>query len=233
MGTKIKICGLTKPEDIDVLNALNVELAGFVFYKPSPRHLTQDRGVQLASRCRPEMERVALLVDPSDDEVDMALATISPHHIQLHGNESPERVNEIRRRGACDIIKALPIETAADFAQARDYADVANWFLFDAKPSRDALPGGNGDPFDWAHLSAYDQAQAYLLAGGLNPENVGRALQISQAPMVDISSGVESAPGEKDPKRMEQFVTAVRQADTAAAHTGEPHTGKPHTGKKE
>ena len=219
MPTKIKICGLTKPEDIEVLNALNVELAGFVFYKPSPRHLTQELGVQLAARCRPEMERVALLVDPSDDEVDMALATISPHHIQLHGNESPERVTEIRRRGACDIIKALPIETPADFVQARDYADAANWFLFDAKPSSDALsgalPGGNGDPFDWAHLSAYDQSQPYLLAGGLNPENVGRALEISQAPMVDISSGVESAPGEKDPERIEQFVKAVRQADAA------------------
>ena len=223
MPKKIKICGLTKPEDMDVLNALQVELAGFVFYKASPRHLSQDRAAQLAARCRPEMERVALLVDPSDDEVDMAMAAISPHHLQLHGQESPERVREIRRRGACDIIKALPIETPHDLAQARDYAAVADWFLFDAKPSPGGLPGGNGDPFDWTHLSAYDQSQAYLLAGGLTAENVGRALAISQAPMVDISSGVESAPGEKNPKRIEQFVKAVRQADT----------GTPDTARKE
>lgn len=214
MPTKIKICGLTKPEDIELLNTLEVELAGFVFYKPSPRHLTQDRAAQIASRCRPEMQRVALLVDPSDDEVDMALAAISPHHIQLHGHETPERVSEIRRRGACDIIKALPIESADDFATARDYAEVANWFLFDAKPSPDGLPGGNGDAFDWTQISAYDQSQAYLLAGGLSAQNVARAIEISRAPMVDISSGVESAPGEKDPQQIEQFVKAVRLADT-------------------
>ncbi len=210
ISAKIKICGVTQPEDIDTLNALEVDMAGFNFYKPSPRYLHEDRAAQMAGRCRPQMERVALLVDPSDDEIDMALAAISPHRLQLHGTESPARVAEIRTRHQCAIIKALSIQSAEDIKQAAAYDGVVDWFLFDAAPPADGLPGGNGETFDWTVLNAYDQSQPYLLAGGLNAANVGEALQISGASMVDISSGVERASGVKDHQKIEQFVSAVR-----------------------
>lgn len=210
MTAGIKICGVTKPQDIEALNALAVELVGFNFYKPSPRCLSLERAAQLAAKCRPEMERVALLVDPSDDDIDHALGMVSPHRLQLHGSETPARVTEIKRRSHCAIIKALPIAAAADFKNAHAYADCADWFLFDAKPPQGGLPGGNGDAFDWTALTAYDLSQPYLLAGGLHAGNVADALRISGAPMVDIASGVETAPGEKDLDLMTDFVAAVR-----------------------
>lgn len=210
MTPAIKICGVTKPDDIDALNMLAVELVGFNFYKPSPRCLSMEKAAQLAAKCRPEMERVALLVDPSDDDIDAALGMVSPHRLQLHGQETPERVAEIKRRSHCAIIKALPIASADDFAAARAYANCADWFLFDAKPPTDGMPGGNGEAFDWKALKAYDLSQPYLLAGGLHADNVGAAVRISGAPMVDIASGVETAPGEKDRTMMTDFVAAVR-----------------------
>jgi phosphoribosylanthranilate isomerase len=210
MTAKIKICGLTRPQDIETINHLGVDLAGFVFYKPSPRHLSEDQAAGLASKCARHIERVVLLVDPDNDMLDAALACVSPHHIQLHGHETPERVAEIRARSHCQIIKALPVSSAEDIAKAQNYKGLANWFLFDARPPEDGLPGGNGETFDWTLLNAYDGAQPYLLAGGLRADNVAEALRITHAPMVDISSGVEAAPGEKDAELMSQFVTAVR-----------------------
>ncbi len=210
MTAKIKICGLTRPQDIETINHFGVDLAGFVFYKPSPRHLSEDQAAGLASKCARHIERVVLLVDPDNDTLDAALACVSPHHIQLHGHETPERVAEIRARSHCQIIKALPVSSAEDIAKAQDYKGLANWFLFDARPPEDGLPGGNGETFDWTLLNAYDGAQPYLLAGGLRADNVAEALRITRAPMVDISSGVEAAPGEKDAELISQFVTAVR-----------------------
>jgi phosphoribosylanthranilate isomerase len=210
MTAKIKICGLTRPQDIETINHFGVDLAGFVFYKPSPRHLSEDQAAGLASKCARHIERVVLLVDPDNDTLDAALACVSPHHIQLHGHETPERVAEIRARSHCQIIKALPVSSAEDIAKAQDYKGLANWFLFDARPPEDGLPGGNGETFDWTLLNAYDGAQPYLLAGGLRADNVAEALRITHAPMVDISSGVEAAPGEKDAELISQFVTAVR-----------------------
>ena len=210
MTAKIKICGLTRPQDIETINHFGVDLAGFVFYKPSPRHLSEDQAAGLASKCARHIERVVLLVDPDNDTLDAALACVSPHHIQLHGHETPERVAEIRARSHCQIIKALPFSSAEDIAKAQDYKGLANWFLFDARPPEDGLPGGNGETFDWTLLNAYDGAQPYLLAGGLRADNVAEALRITHAPMVDISSGVEAAPGEKDAELISQFVTAVR-----------------------
>ena len=210
MAARIKICGLTQPAHIDALNAHAVELAGFVFFKASPRHLSYDRAAQLAARCRPEMERVALLVDADDGEIDAAIAAVSPHHLQLHGHETPQRVADIRRRSPAALIKALPVATAEDLAQAAAYAPHVDGFLFDAKPQPGGLPGGNGEAFDWTLLSAYDLKKPYLLAGGLSADNVAAALQVTGAPMVDVSSGVESAPGDKDPQQIAAFVDAVR-----------------------
>jgi len=212
MAAAIKICGVTKPQDIETLNQLGVELVGFNFYKPSPRHLSMERAAQLAARCNPKMERVALLVDPSDDDIDEALGMVSPHRLQLHGAESPARVADIKRRSHCAVIKALPIAGKEDFDTARGFQDCADWFLFDAKPPQDGMPGGNGEAFDWTVLKAYDLKQPYLLAGGLTADNVGTALAISGADMVDIASGVETAPGEKDASLMAAFVNAVRNS---------------------
>ena len=210
----IKICGLTRAQDIDHMNRLGVELVGFNFVEKSPRFVTQDKGAGLAAMCRAQMERVALLVNPDDDAVDRAMAAVSPHRLQLHGDESPARGSEIKRRTHCAIIKALPVETAQDVARAADYQDCADWFLFDAKPPRheaaQGVTGGHGEAFDWTALKAYDLSQPYLLAGGLTADNVAEALSVSGAPMVDAASGVESAAGEKDEQLMEAFIAAVR-----------------------
>jgi len=210
MSRQVKICGLTRPEDIDALNRLPVTMAGFVFHKASPRHLSDDQAAQLAARCAPQIHRVALLVDPDDAAIDAALGAVSPTHLQLHGHESPARMAEIKRRSHCALIKALPIASADDFALCADYAGLVDMFLFDAKPPKDGLPGGNGLAFDWSLMKAYDQSQPYLLAGGRTAENVEAALRQTGAPYADVSSGVESAPGVKDAALMEAFVTAAQ-----------------------
>lgn len=216
MTTGIKICGVTRPDDIAALNAHGIDMVGFNFYKTSPRYIDPLLAPQLAALCRPDMHRVALLVDPSDDDIDTALAAVSPHFIQLHGHETPDRVAEIKYRSFASIIKALPVASADDMAGADDYADLVDMFLFDAKPPKDGMPGGNGLAFDWTALSAYDQTQPYLLAGGLSCDNVADALMHTSAPMVDLSSGVESAPGQKDENLIAAFVAAVRAFDEAA-----------------
>ena len=214
MGTPgIKICGVTRRSDIEAMNRLGVELVGFNFVEKSPRFVTQDNAAALAAACRPDMERVALLVDPDDEAVERALAAVSPHRLQLHGHETAERVAEIKRRSHAAIIKALPVESADDIARAADYRHCADWFLFDAKPPQDThLTGGLGETFDWTALSAYDLSQPYLLAGGLTAQNVAQALSVTGAPMVDAASGVESAAGEKDERLMEAFIAAARGA---------------------
>lgn len=216
MATGIKICGVTKPNDIEVLNSHAINMVGFNFYKNSPRYIDPLIGPQLAAKCRPEMHRVALLVDPSDDELDAVLGSVSPHFVQLHGAETPARVAEIKSRSLASLIKALPISCADDVARARDYADLVDMFLFDAKPPKDAMPGGNGETFDWDALSAYELSKPFLLAGGLTRDNVADALSRTRAPMVDLSSGVESAPGVKDETLIAAFAAAVREHDASA-----------------
>ena len=217
--TGIKICGVTKPDDIAVLNANAIDMVGFNFYKNSPRYIDPLIGPQLAAKCRPEMHRVALLVEPSDDELDTILGSVSPHFVQLHGNETPERVAEIKARSLASLIKALPVSRAEDLHRAQDYADLVDMFLFDAKPPKDGIPGGNGETFDWDALSAYGLDKPFLLAGGLTRDNVADALTRTQAPMVDLSSGVESAPGVKDESLIAGFAAAVRAHDAGAQQT--------------
>lgn len=216
--TGIKICGVTKPDDIETLNRHNIDMVGFNFYKNSPRYLDPLFGPQLASKCRAEMLRVALVVEPSDDDLDAVLGSVSPHFIQLHGTETPERVAEIKARSMASLIKALPIRGADDVARAHDYAGLVDMFLFDAKPPKDGMPGGNGETFDWTALSAYELDKPYLLAGGLTRDNVADALKRTKAPMVDLSSGVESAPGVKDENLIAAFAAAVRAHDEQAWH---------------
>jgi len=215
MAPRVKICGLTRDDDIRLANELRVDMCGFVFFKASPRHLSDEQAVRLAGLCAPSVERVALLVDPDDDALDHAVGAISPHRIQLHGDESPARVAEIKRRTQRPIIKALAVAAASDLETAQAYEGVADWFLFDAKPTDDGLPGGNGETFDWQLLDAYAGATPWLLAGGLTPDNVSQAVTTTRAPMVDVSSGIEVAPGEKDAELMRAFVDAAKQVPQA------------------
>ena len=215
MAPRIKICGLTRADDIRLANELRVDMCGFVFFKASPRHLSDEQAAGLAGLSAPFVERVALLVDPDDDALDHAVGAISPHRIQLHGDESPARVAEIKRRTQRPIIKALGVAASRDLETAQAYEGVADWFLFDAKPTDDGLPGGNGEAFDWQLLDAYAGATPWLLAGGLTPDNVTHAVTETHAPMVDVSSGVEAAPGEKDAELMRAFVDAVKQGPKA------------------
>ncbi|MGB1118273.1 MAG: phosphoribosylanthranilate isomerase [Parvibaculales bacterium] len=215
MAPRVKICGLTRADDIRLANELRVDMCGFVFFKASPRHLSDEQAAGLAGLCAPFVERVALLVDPDDDALDHAVGAISPHRIQLHGDESPARVAEIKRRTQRPIIKALGVAAARDLETAQAYEGVADWFLFDAKPTDDGLPGGNGEAFDWQLLDAYAGATPWLLAGGLTPDNVTRAVTTTRAPMVDVSSGVEAAPGEKDAELMRAFIDAAKQGPQA------------------
>ena len=215
MEPRIKICGLTRANDIHLANDLRVDMCGFVFFKASPRHLSDEQAAGLAGLSAPFVERVTLLVDPDDDALDRAVGAVSPHRIQLHGEESPARVAEIKRRTQRPIIKALGVASAKDLETAKAYEGVADWFLFDAKPPEDGLPGGNGEAFDWQVLDAYAGATPWLLAGGLTPDNVGQAIASTHAPMVDVSSGVEKAPGEKDGALMRAFVYAAKQGRQA------------------
>ena len=209
---QIKICGLTRAGDIAAVNRLGIEMAGFNFCEKSPRCLRADTAAALAAQCDPAVHRVALLVDPDDEAIDTALAAVSPTYLQLHGEETVARVADIRRRSHCGLIKALPIAEKQDFDSCADYAPLIDLFLFDAKPPPNGQPGGNGVAFDWSLLKHYAGERPYLLAGGLTAENVARALVATQAPMVDISSGVETAPGVKDAALIEDFVKAVQAA---------------------
>ena len=208
---RVKICGLTRLDDMRHANDLRVDLCGFVFFKPSPRNLSDEQAAGLAGLCAPFIERVALVVDPDDDELDRVIGAISPHRIQLHGSETPERVAEIKRRTHRPVIKALGVSSADDLKIARDYDGVADWFLFDAKPPAEGLPGGNGEAFDWQILDGYTGAAPWLLAGGITPDNVETAMMRTKAKMVDVSSGVETAPGDKDFGLMRAFVEAAKK----------------------
>ena len=215
MSPRIKICGLTRAGDIRLANELRVDMCGFVFFKASPRHLSDEQSAGLAGQCAPFIERVVLLADPDDDALDRAIGAVSPHRVQLHGRETPTRVAEIKRRTQRPIIKAFGVATADDLKTAKAYEGVADWFLFDAKPPDDGLPGGNGEAFEWQLLDAYAGATPWLLAGGLTPDNVTQAVVKTRAPMVDVSSGVEAAPGEKDANLMRAFVDAAKQGHQA------------------
>ena len=162
--------------------------------------------------------KVALSVDADDALHDAIVDALAPDMLQLHGRETPERVAALKARFGLPVMKALPVETAADLDAVPIYAGAADWLLFDARPPREATrPGGLGRPFDWTLLKALDPGLPFMLSGGLDPGNVGQALEVTRAPAVDVSSGVELRPGVKDPSKIRAFIRAVRAADTARA----------------
>lgn len=213
MAVGVKICGLSTPATIDVAVDAGADFVGLVFFPPSPRYVSLDAAAKLADRARGKSQIVALSVDADDAVLDAISAKVRPDWFQLHGQETPERVEAIRARYGKPVIKAIKVAQASDVARADGYVDVADMLLYDAKAPRDAiLPGGNGAVFDWALLRAAPRVPPMMLAGGLNAGNMAEAIRVAAPDMVDVSSGVESAPGVKDPQMIRQVIAAVRQA---------------------
>ncbi|MFC3694541.1 phosphoribosylanthranilate isomerase [Chenggangzhangella methanolivorans] len=211
MTVAIKICGISTEDTLDAALDAGADVVGFVSFPKSPRHVEPDRLAALAAKVGGRA-RVALLTVDADDALLTALTAVAaPDILQLHGSETPERVAELKERYGREIWKAVAISDASDLARAEPYWAAADRVLFDAKPPKGSvLPGGNGVAFDWGLLAGLDPKRPFVLSGGLNPGNVAEALRATAAPVLDVSSGVESAPGVKDPERIAAFVMAAR-----------------------
>jgi len=213
MSLVVKICGLSTPDALDAALDAGADMVGFVFFPPSPRNLSFKTAAALESRVRGRAKKVALTVDADDTLLAYVVDALGPDILQLHGSESPLRVAAIKARYNLPVMKAIAVESKADLAAIARYAAVADLLLFDARAPREATrPGGLGKTFDWRLLEALDPGVPFLLSGGLDPGNVGEALRITRAPGVDVSSGVERAPGEKDLDKIRAFIRAARDA---------------------
>jgi phosphoribosylanthranilate isomerase len=212
MPIQVKICGINSTAAADATLRAGAEFGGLVFFAKSPRHLTLEQAAPLAARMRGRLRLAALVVDESDDALAAIASHIRPDFFQLHGGETPQRVAEIVSRFGIPAIKALALAEPGDLAKAAAYEEMTEMFLFDAAPAADATrPGGHGASFDWRMLKDQTVRRPWFLAGGLNPENVARAIEVSGAQRVDVSSGVESAPGVKSETRIAEFVAAAQQ----------------------
>jgi phosphoribosylanthranilate isomerase len=209
--TKVKICGLKTEAALEAALAGGADYVGLVFFPPSPRNLAPETARSLAAKARGRASIVALMVDPDDALIEAVVASADPDILQLHGEETPERVTEVRRRWGKPVMKAIKVETAADSEAALRYRGSADLILFDARaPAESTRPGGNGAPFDWRALAGVGDKLAYVLSGGLTPDNVAEAIRVTGAQAVDVSSGVESRPGEKDPELIRRFLRAAK-----------------------
>jgi phosphoribosylanthranilate isomerase len=213
MTPVIKICGLSTPPALEAALDAGADMVGFVFFPRSPRHLDWAKARALGRQARGRAKIVALSVDADDETLKRIVEALSPDLMQLHGRETPARVKGIRELFARPTMKAIGVAARADLAEADAYAGAADYLLIDAKAPKDAaLPGGNGRPFDWSLTRDFHAPVPWLLSGGLDPDTVATAIERSQARGVDVSSGVESAPGVKDEARIRAFVAAARQA---------------------
>jgi phosphoribosylanthranilate isomerase len=213
MSLIVKICGLSTLEALDVALDAGADMVGFVFFPPSPRHLEYDAARTLGQHVRGRARKVALTVDASDAIFDAVVASLRPDLLQLHGKEPPARVSALKQRFGLPVMKAIPVAARNDLAAVAEYSDVADYLLFDACAPQDATrPGGLGKAFDWHLLENLKVGTPFMLSGGLDAGNVGEALRIAGAVAVDVSSGVERAPGEKDPDKIRAFVRAAREA---------------------
>ncbi|MBL3569415.1 N-(5'-phosphoribosyl)anthranilate isomerase [Rhodovulum sulfidophilum] len=207
---RVKICGLTSPAAIEAAARLGASYLGFVFFPRSPRHLEIEAARALAMAVPPGLAKVALTVDADDAALDALLDRVPIDMLQLHGQESPDRVAELRARFGLPVMKAVGVADEADLPALADHARVADQILVDAKPPKDAaLPGGNGLAFDWRLIAGRRWPVPWMLAGGLTPDNVAEAIALTGARQVDVSSGVESAPGVKDEALMGRFIAAA------------------------
>jgi len=208
---RVKICGLRTVEDVTAVAAAGATYAGFVFFAKSPRHLSIAQAHVLALAAPIGLAKVALVVDADNATLDAIIDGVPLDMLQLHGRESPDRVSQVRARYGLPVMKAVGVADEGDLAALMDYAIVADQILVDAKPPKGAdLPGGNGLAFDWRLLAGRRWLRPWMLAGGLTPANVAEAIRLTGARQVDVSSGVESAPGIKDAARILAFTTAAR-----------------------
>lgn len=207
---RIKLCGLTDAAALDAAVAARADYAGFNFYPPSPRFLPNAQAAQLGARAAGRIGRVGVFVDAGDAAIAEAVTAAGLDAIQLHGGESPARAAELRNRFGLPVWRVISVAKADDIAGAAAYAGAADLILFDAKTPKGTLPGGMGLAFDWSLLSGLRIALPWGLAGGLTPGNVAQAVQITGAPLVDAASGIESAPGQKDPALIAAFCAAAR-----------------------
>jgi phosphoribosylanthranilate isomerase len=208
-ATLVKICGLKTEAALEAALDGGAEFVGLVFFLPSPRNIAPEAAAPLAARARGRAKIVALLVDPDDALIERVIGAVSPDLLQLHGEETPERVRAIRQRFGKDVMKAIKVKSAEDVAEASRYHGAADLLLFDARPPAGAdRPGGHGMTFDWRILQ--DAAHPYMLSGGLTPDNVAEAIRSTGARMVDVSSGVERVPGEKDAGLIRRFLAAAK-----------------------
>ncbi|MGM4902377.1 phosphoribosylanthranilate isomerase [Tardiphaga sp. 866_E4_N2_1] len=214
MSLIVKICGLSTPETLDAALVGGADMVGFVFFPPSPRHVTLDVARALGRQAKGRAVKVALSVDADDADLENSIDALKPDILQLHGKESVARVRDIKQKFGLPVMKALAVETRADLAALPGYAAVCDRILFDAKPPKDATrPGGLGAVFDWHLLEGLDLKLPFMVSGGLTAANVAEALRITRAGGVDISSGVESAPGIKDPDMIRAFIRAARATE--------------------
>lgn len=208
---RVKICGLRDPADLDAAARAGAAYAGFVFFAKSPRNLSVEQARALSLTAPAGLAKVALTVDADDATLDAIVAGVPLDMLQLQGSESPARVAELRGRYGLPVMKAIGVAEAADLAGILDYALVADQILIDAKPPKGAdLPGGNGLPFDWRLVAGRHWLKPWMLAGGLTAGNVAEAIRLTGARQVDVSSGVESAPGVKDQAKIAAFVAAAQ-----------------------
>jgi phosphoribosylanthranilate isomerase len=213
LAVRVKICGVTRPGDVAAAVAAGAAYVGLVFFPRSPRHLQIETARELAVAVPPGIAKVALVVDADDPAIDAILARVPIDMLQLHGHEAPERVTALRARHGLPVMKAVGVATADDLPALDDYARVADQILVDARPATDAaLPGGNGVAFDWRLVAGRRWPVPWMLAGGLTPANVAEALRLTGARQVDVSSGVEAAPGVKDPALIRAFAAAAGAA---------------------
>lgn len=213
MASRIKICGISTPVTLDAVLAARAEYVGFNFFPPSPRHVSLQQVTQLASRAGDRISKVGVFVDADDSSIASAVEAGKIDAIQLHGEETPQRAAQLRSRFGKAVWKVIPVSSAADIARGATYRGAADFILYDAKTPKDAaLPGGMGLRFDWSLLKQERSGLPWGLAGGLSASNVADAIAQTGTPMVDTSSGVENAPGEKDAGKIAAFCAAVRNS---------------------
>jgi phosphoribosylanthranilate isomerase len=214
MSLIVKICGLSTRETLDVALDAGADMVGFVFFPPSPRHLDLDAARELGKQTRRRALKVALTVDADDTTLAAIVEALQPDILQLHGSESVARLRDIRQKFGLPVMKAIAVETPADLASLPGYAAVADRILFDARAPKDATrPGGLGAVFDWHVLENLDLELPFMVSGGLHAQNVAEAVRLTRAGGVDVSSGVERAPGVKDPEMIRSFIRAARATE--------------------
>jgi phosphoribosylanthranilate isomerase len=219
MSLIVKICGLSTPQTLDAALEAGADMVGFVFFPPSPRHMQFDAARALGQRVRGRAQKVALTVDADEAFLQSVVEALHPDILQLHGSESVTQIAAIRCKFGLPVMKAVPIAVKDDLARIGAYAGVADRLLFDARPPRDATrPGGLGNTFDWHLLKNVQPGVPFMLSGGLDAGNVGDALRITRATGIDVSSGVERAPGAKDVDKIIAFVRAARSAAARHVH---------------